>query len=287
MFQRQTSGSIVCPGCGRLVGVRDRECFNCGRRNPGMWGFAPALQKIGLDVGFTQIVFTACAALYVVTLLSDWQHIGMGGMSILSPATRPLFLFGASGAWPIFGFGRWWTVLSAAYLHGGLLHIGMNMMWLRQIMPAVEEYYGTGRLIVIYTVSAITGFALTSLMYLPPVPLGPFRGAYFTVGASAPLFGLFGALILYSQRTGHSALGQEIWRWVVIFVVIGLLVPFIDNWAHLGGLAGGWATARLMDPLKPESANHMLLGLVCLLLTAASVIASVLLGVPLFLGQGA
>lgn len=284
MFQRQTSGSVVCPSCGRLVGINDRVCFNCGRRNPGLWGFAPVLRKIGLDIGFTQIVFTACAALYVVTLLSDWQNVGMGGMAILSPGTRPLFLFGASGAWPIFGFGRWWTVLSAAYLHGGLLHIGFNMMWLRQIMPAVEEYYGAGRLIIIYTVSSATGFALTSLMYLPPVPLGPFRGAYFTVGASAPLFGLFGALILYSQRSGHSALGQEIWRWVVIFVFIGLIVPFVDNWAHLGGLAGGWLTARLLDPLKPENATHTLLALLCLLLTAASIVASVLLGVPLFLG---
>jgi hypothetical protein len=69
-------------------------------------------------------------------------------------------------------------------------------------------------------------------------------------------------------------------------VVIGLIVPFIDNWAHLGGLAGGYAAARIMDPLKPENATHMLIGLVCLLLTAASIVASVLLGVPLFLGSG-
>lgn len=285
MFQRQTTGSVVCPSCGRLVGINDRECFNCGRRNPGLWGFAPVLQRLGLSFGFSQIVFTTCVALYAVTLLSDFQNIGMQGMGILSPATRPLFLFGASGAWPIFGFGRWWTVLSAAWLHGGLIHIGMNMMWLRQIMPAVEEYYGVGRLIIIYTVSSATGFALTSLMYF--APLGFLSGAYFTVGASAPLFGLFGALIVYSNRSGHSALGQEIWRWVMIFVAIGLFLRFVDNWAHLGGLAGGYAAARIMDPLKPENSTHMLVALVCLLLTAASIIASVLLGVPLFLSPGA
>jgi len=283
MFQRQTSGSIVCPSCGKLVGVNDAQCFSCGRRNPGMWGFAPALRKIGID--FTQIVFTVCAMLYVITLLGDWQNVSMQGMAILSPGTRTLFLFGASGAWPIFGFGRWWTVLSAAWLHGGLIHIGMNMLWLRQLMPAVEEYFGVSRLIIIYTVSSATGFALTSLMYFAPI--GILSGAYFTVGASAPLFGLFGALIVYSQRVGHSALGQQIWRWVLIFVVIGLIVPFIDNWAHLGGLAGGWAAARLLDPLKPENATHMLLALICLLLTAASILASFLLGVPLFLTPGA
>jgi len=284
MFQRQTSGSIVCPSCGRLVGVSDKECFNCGRRNPGLWGFAPVLQKIGLDFGFTEIVFTVCGILYVLCLVTDWNAVGSGGMAILSPGQRPLFLFGASGAIPIVGYGRWWTVLSAAWLHGGLLHIGMNMLWLRQLMPTVQEYYGVGRLIIIYTVSSAVGFALTSLMYLPNVPLGPFRGAAFTVGASAPLFGLFGALIVYSRRSGHTALGQEIWRWVAIFVIIGLLVPFIDNWAHLGGLAGGYMAARIMDPLKPENATHMALALVCLLLNAASLVASVVLGAPLFLG---
>jgi rhomboid protease GluP len=122
-------------------------------------------------------------------------------------------------------------------------------------------------------------------MYLPNMPMGPFRGAYITVGASAPLFGLFGALMVYSKRTGQSAMGQQIYRWVIIFVVIGLIVPFIDNWAHLGGLGGGYVAARIMDPLKPENATHMLIALVCLLLTAASILASVLLGVPLFLGQ--
>jgi len=283
MFQPQTSGSIVCPGCGRLVGVQDAECFSCGRRNPGLWGFAPLLKKAGLNIGFTQIVLTTCVALYAITLLSDFENAG----SFLSPGTRPLFLFGASGAWPVVGFGRWWTVLSAAWLHGGLLHIGMNMMWLRQLMPIVEEYYGVGRLIIIYTAASIGGFALTTLMYLPPIPMGPFRGAYFTVGASAPLFGLFGALMVYSKRTGQTGLGQEMRRWVLIFVVIGLIVPFIDNWAHLGGLGGGYLASRIMDPLRPENSTHMLIALACLLLTAASIVASVVLGVPLFLGQGA
>ncbi len=152
-----------------------------------------------------------------------------------------------------------------------------------KLRPAiVQEFYGVGRLIIIYTVASASGFALTSLMFQPAIPLGPFRGAYFTVGASAPLFGLFGALIVYSKRTGQTALGQEIWRWVMIFVVIGLIVPIIDNWAHLGGYAGGWLAASVLDPLKDESPTHMLIGLVCLLLTAASIVASVVLGIPLF-----
>ena len=93
MFQRQTEGSLVCPNCGRLVGVRDRECFNCGRRNPGLWGFAPLLRKFGLDFGFTQLVFTVCVAMYAVSLLSDPQNIG----GFLGPSTQSTFMFGGSG----------------------------------------------------------------------------------------------------------------------------------------------------------------------------------------------
>ena len=283
MFQRPTTGSIVCPNCGRLVGVRDAECFNCGRRNPGLWGFAPMLQKAGLNFGFTDLVFTVCVAMFAVSLLSDWQNIGMGGLfTLLSPSDRSLFLFGSSGWRSVFYYDRWWTVLSAAWLHGSLLHIAFNLYWLRQIMPLVEEFYGVGRLIIIYTVASASGFAVTSLMFLPSVALGPFRGAYATVGASAPLFGLFGALIVYGNRTGQTEQSRQVWRWVAIFVVFGLVVPMIDNWAHLGGLAGGYLAATILDPLQDESPAHMLVGLACLLLIAASVVASVVLGIPFF-----
>jgi rhomboid protease GluP len=282
MFQRQKTGSIVCPNCGRLVGVQDEKCLGCGKPNPGLWGFAPLLNRVGLDVGFTKIVFTVCGALYAITLLSDPSAIGGGGfLSLLSPGQRPLFLFGASGALPVFGYGRWWTVLSAAWLHGGLLHIAMNMMWLRDLMPAVAQMYGGARLVIIYTVSAATGFGLTSVIGILGLP-GPLAGAGFTIGASAPLFGLFGALVVYGDRAGARALGQQVWRWVVIFVVIGLLVPFIDNWAHLGGFAGGYLAARILDPLRDESPREVLVGLVCLALNAAAIVASVLHGLQFF-----
>ena len=72
-------------------------------------------------------------------------------MSFMAPASPALFLFGASGSLPVFGLGRWWTVLSAAWLHGGLLHILFNMMWVRQLAPATAELYGPGRMVIIYT----------------------------------------------------------------------------------------------------------------------------------------
>jgi rhomboid protease GluP len=116
----------------------------------------------------------------------------------------------------------------------------------------------------------------------------PLSGAGFiTVGASAPLFGLFGALIVYGNRTGQTQQSRQVWRWVAMFVVIGLIVPIIDNWGHIGGLAGGLVAARIMDPLRPDSPSHMLIALACLVLTAASIVASVVLGLPFFLNPAA
>lgn len=278
VFKRPTSGSIVCPSCGRLVGVRDEKCLGCGRANPGLWGFAPFLSRLAGNFGFTEVIFAGCSALFLITLLlRDPESIGGGLFSLLSPGRKALFLFGASGALPVFEAGRWWTVLSAAWLHGGVLHIVMNMLWIRQLVPVMTELFGVGRLVIIYTASSITGFALTSFLGLFALP-GPLHGAHFTVGASAPLFGLFGALVLYGQRTGSRMLSRQVWQWVIIFVVIGLLIPLIDNWAHLGGFAGGWLAARILDPLKSESPRHLVAALVCLGLTLLSIVVSVLHG---------
>ena len=278
MFQRPTSGSIVCPNCGRLVGVRDEKCLGCGRSNPGLWGLAPLLNKLGRGFGFTEVVIAGCSGLFLITLLlSGSGALGGGLFSLLSPGQKTLLQFGASGAVPVFGHGRWWTVLSAAWLHGGLLHIVMNMLWIRQLMPAVTEFYGVGRVVIIYTVSSAVGFGLTSFMGLLPLP-GPLAGAYMTVGASAPLFGLFGALVLYGQATGSRMLSRQVWQWVIFFGVFGLIVPFVDNWAHLGGFAGGWLAARWLDPRKAESPQHLVGAVICLGLTVLSILVSVLLG---------
>src|SRR5437870_4417032 len=103
MFSRQTSGSVVCPSCGSLVGVRDDKCYTCGRANPGLWGFAPVLRQLGTDLGFVPLVIGVSSILYVLTLVAsggDFQPY-TGGLNILAPSLRALFLFGASGAVPV------------------------------------------------------------------------------------------------------------------------------------------------------------------------------------------
>jgi membrane associated rhomboid family serine protease len=284
MLNRRTTGSVVCPSCGSLVGVRDDKCYQCGRANPGLWGFGPALRHIGADFGFGPMVIGACITLWAITVLMSGSAMHMDGItSLLSPSTPILFLFGASGAVPVFRYGRWWTVLSAGWLHAGLLHIFMNMYWIRMMGPAIAELFGPARTVIIYTVAGVTGFALSSCAgaFLGGLPIPFLRGGSFTVGASAPLFGLIGALYHYG-RTSSSIIKQQAMSIVLQAAVFGLLVPGIDNYAHLGGFAGGYLTSAFLNPMKRERGDHMIIALVCLVATALSIIASIITGLPLF-----
>jgi rhomboid protease GluP len=261
--------------------VRDERCYSCGRANPGLWGFGPALRKIGADFGFTPLVIGACVTLFVATLLMSGNAIGTGGlMSMLSPSTAVLVLFGASGALPVFGLGRWWTVLSAGWLHAGLLHIAMNMYWLWQMGPALTDLFGSARTVIIYTAGGIAGFALSSFAgaYLPNLPL--LHAASLTVGASAPLFGMIGALYHYG-RTGSSIARQMAVSIMIQALIFGLLVPGIDNFAHLGGFAGGYLTSAFLNPMTRERGDHMIVAILCLAATALSIAASLVTGLSL------
>ncbi len=280
MLKRQTSGSVVCPACGSLVGVNDDKCYSCGRANPGMWGFAKLLRQLGSDLGFVPLVIGASSVLYVLTLLVSGRELQImgGGFSILAPSTRALILFGASGSYPVFAFGSWWTVLSATWLHGGLLHIVFNMMWVRDIGPATADIIGPARTVIIYVVSGVCGFLLSSLaaQYLPPIPL--LRGAGLTVGASASIFGLLGALVHYGRKSGSSLIHGQAKQWAMIMFIYGLVMPGIDNFAHAGGFLGGYGLSAVFNPLTKERGDHMLIAVLCLVATFLAILASVWVG---------
>jgi rhomboid protease GluP len=277
MLKRQTTGSVVCASCGYLVGVNDDHCYHCGRRNPGLWGFGPAVRRLGHDMGFVTFVTGACIVVYVLTLLMSGQDVGGGGGfgDFLPPSQLSLLRFGASGAFPVFVAHRWWTVLSASWLHGGLLHIFFNVLAIRQLAPAVAELYGPGRMVIVYVVGGALGFALSSIAGVQDVI--PFlRGAGFTVGASASIFGLLGALVYYGRRTGSSVVHAQAMSWAVFMFVFGLIRPGVDNFAHAGGFIGGYFAGRYVDPLKPERVTHLLWALGCLVLSLLSILASLI-----------
>jgi rhomboid protease GluP len=250
-----------------------------------MWGFAPALTRLGRDMGFVPFVMTSCIALFAATLLTSPQITGGGIFSFLSPSLRSLVAFGASGYRPVFVGGRWWTVLTATWLHGSLIHIVMNMWAVRNLAPIVADFYGASRMIIIYVVSGVAGFTLSTLggAYLSGVPILGYLmgGAGITVGASASITGLIGAIYFYGHRTGSGAITEQARFWVMSFLVMGFLIRGIDNWAHVGGLIGGYACSKILDPLTRERLDHFLIAIGLIALSAIAVIVSFVTAISL------
>ena len=282
VFQRKTSGSVVCPSCGSLVGVNDDQCYMCGRRNPSLWGFAPALKALGTDLGFVPLVIGISVVVYVLTLLASGRNVtgGGGGLSILAPDSTTLVRFGASGAIPVFVLGSWWSVLSATWLHGGLLHILFNMMSLRVIAPLAVDALGPGRTMITYVVAGACGFLLSSFAaeFLPAIPL--LTGAGVTVGASAAVCGLIGVLLYYGRSGGGSMIRAQATQWAIMIAIYGVLMRGIDNLAHLGGFLGGYAMAALFNPMTRERGDHVLIGIAALILSLAAIAGSLIKPLP-------
>ncbi len=233
--------STLCPSCGQLVGVKDAECLNCGRRNPGMWGLAHLLRGFRDEGAFAQLVLWVCGALYLASLAVDLEGIRTGGISFADSAQATESLRSCSeraGAIPVFGYGRWWTVLSATWLHGGVLHLLFNMYWVRTLAPETAQLYGAGRAVIIYTVSGVVGFVASTLAFFLPLPFF-LRGADFTVGASAAIFGLLGALLYYGRR-GSSHVGRQAKSLAIMLLFFG----FVMSGRSTTGLTSGvWAAA--------------------------------------------
>jgi rhomboid protease GluP len=250
-----------------------------------MWGFAPALTRLGRDMGFVPFVMTSCAALFAATLLTSPQITGSGIFSFLSPSPTSLIAFGATGYVPVVVGGRWWTVLTATWLHASLIHIVMNMMSIRNVAPLVADFYGASRMIIIYVASGVAGFTLSTIgsAYLTGIPILGYLmgGGGFTVGASASITGLIGAIYFYGHRTGSSAITEQARFWVMSFLIMGFMIRGIDNWAHVGGLIGGYACSKLLDPLTRERLDHFLIAIGLLVLSAIAVLVSFVTAISL------
>jgi rhomboid protease GluP len=236
-FMRKRTGAVVCPGCGRLVDVNEPACPYCGRTSPGMFGYGPAIQRLLGGFDLSVLVIGGCVVLYVLSLIIDPRSIfRMSGMFDILPASSgALWVLGMTGGFAM-QQGRWWTVLTAVFLHGSLLHLLFNMVITRQYLPHVVELYGSARAWVIFVVAGIVGFAVSNLARGVP-----------TIGASGAIFGLLAALIVYGRRTRQHAVTQQLWMSAGMMFLFGFLMPAVNNWAHAGGFAGGFVAAEALS----------------------------------------
>jgi rhomboid protease GluP len=257
-------GSVVCAQCGRLVGVNEEKCPFCGAWRPGLFGWATVLRRsLGGRLDLFSLIVGACVTLYALALLLQPEAIFQpsGLMSILSPGGRALYQLGMTGglAWQQ---GWWLTLLTAIYLHGSLLHIIFNVMWIRNLGPAVTDVYGAGRAFLLFNAAGAGGFLASNLASGVP-----------TIGASGSIFGLLAALIVFGRRRGSSVMTQQLWQYAIILGVFGFIMPGINNWAHGGGFATGWLVAEAMnlDDDRQDSSWVLLGSLALIVLTLVGV----------------
>jgi membrane associated rhomboid family serine protease len=124
--------------------------------------------------------------------------------------------------------GGWWRLITAAFLHASILHIGFNMYVLYAIGSHVEQYLGRARFLALYLVAGLAGSA--GALVLTPLSV--------TVGASGAIFGMLGAwLIIEWQTTGRLA-GNAM-TWIVINLALSFAIANISIGGHVGGLIGG------------------------------------------------
>ena len=176
MLGRQRTGSVLCRSCGGLTGVSDEACFHCGARNPGLFGFAAGLRNLGVDQGFGPLILGLCMLAYGLSLALDPAGIGFQGLNMFSPSLSAGERMGSSGIIPVWENGRWWTVLSAGWLHGSLIHIFFNMYWVRILVPQVAELYGPARTVVVYILASVAGFAMSSTVPVLILSVAPGLG---------------------------------------------------------------------------------------------------------------
>jgi rhomboid protease GluP len=263
--------SILCPNCRKLISADEPNCPYCGLARPGLLNMAGIIRKIFalnpiLTIIYVNIFF------YVVSLLLNPTGIFSGGgfLSFLSPSGQSLLLLGATGTFPVFGFNHYWSLVSASFLHGGIIHLAFNMMALYQLGPFVLHVFGFHRFFSIYILTGIAGFAV-SLIF----------GVDFTIGASASICGLIGAIVYYGKNRGGE-FGQAIYKqalgWIVGLIIFGLIFKSINNWAHGGGVISGILLAMLMgyNEKRDETAKQKLLAYVCILVTLGVLIWALL-----------
>lgn len=264
--------SMLCPNCRRLISHDEPVCPYCGMASPGAaWKRAFAGMTAPGRIDPVMAVIAVNVVFFLISILIHPGAIGLSAnpMTFLSPSDGSLFLLGATGTLPV-AYGRWWTLITASYLHGGILHIFFNMMAFRQLAPFVVDAFGRNRFAILYVWTGIAGFLLSCLAGIP-----------FTIGASAPVCGLIGAILYYGKSRG-GFYGEAIYRqamgWVVGLVLFGLFLPGINNWAHGGGIVSGILIAFLTGYQErgEEKWIHRLLGAGSVLLTATALLWAVI-----------
>ncbi len=276
MTKSTPRNSQLCPGCRKLISRSTEVCPFCGLKKPAS-RFKNNIFTAGLTDGdqLVSILIGVNVALFILSIIIDPRSgsFNFSPFSFLSPSNQSLLVLGSTGTIPVFQLHRWWSLLAANYLHGGLLHIVFNMLAIRQLAPLVIQEFGINRTIILYTLGGVGGFFIST-----------FAGVRFTIGASAALCSLIGALLYYGKSRGGTY-GQNIFSqiggWAIGIGIFGFMVPGINNWGHGGGMLVGALLGYFLGyaEKKRERFSHKILAMICLAATVLVLLWSCLNGV--------
>ncbi|MGB8907262.1 MAG: rhomboid family intramembrane serine protease [Candidatus Cybelea sp.] len=202
--------------------------------------------------------------LIVLNVIGYLWEISVGGPSMLSgfgtdsSGMQRVLIDGALIPAAVLQDGQWWRIVTGAFLHSGLIHIGVNMMSLWFLGRFIEYALGSWRMLLVYMVSLVAAGLGVVYFSLPNVP---------TIGASGAIFGLFGALFAIGLRLGRP--GMDLVRANIGILVLNLIitftVPAISWQAHVAGLLAGfvltyaiYAPPRRVAPIVVDAAGHEL-----------------------------
>ncbi len=242
----------ICPACGALVGISATRCHECGA---SMRFSLAALSKkfSGLfgeqETPVTSAMLVANILMLGVSLVLTMQAGEAGGLhTLFGMSSEASYRLGASHPYGIFVKHEWWRLVTAMFLHGGLIHIGFNMMNLMQIGPALEELYGSARYLFLYVVTGALGFLASALT------------GHFSIGASGALLGLIGAMLAVTTKRGGSFM-RELRSRLITSVAILFVIGFMgflgmDNAAHIGGFAVGFGLGKIFVDRQPMNSRE-------------------------------
>jgi len=238
----------MCRECRALIPVSARACPECGERpgRPVTRGFARVAEHMMPGfISASSSILTINIVLYALThALSSGLDPHVTGRA--GPWSITLIALGANVPVLVLS-GEVWRLLTMVFLHGNLLHLLMNSWALFAVGPLVEELFGPRKFLFFYVATGICG-SLASIWWRP---------GGMSVGASGAVFGLIGVAAVWGWRrggrVGEGIKGQMV-QWALYGLVMGFMIPGIDNAAHAGGLAAGAVLALMIGDGAPRSA---------------------------------
>jgi rhomboid protease GluP len=267
----------LCVACGKLVGINDTHCPHCQTQQTAARQVAKNLSGVlPSSVTATTLILGLMAVLFVLPIVAMsghpafdlWEYLKSSLISDIADMEQPAIKLGINFG-PLLELGQYWRLLTATFLHFGIMHIAFNSYALHILGPMTEDLYDRNWFAFMYVATGVFGNVVSWVGH---------GDRFLQAGASGSVFGLMGIGIVYCWRTGwrNRQMLNLLITWSVLSILFGIFMG-ADNYAHIGGLVAGAVFARLLPPERVTRRNGKKVGQVLGALTLLTVIGCFLL----------